>query len=96
MKIKEKPTCINCGAPLTGIKCEYCGTEYEPDERNNVSIKTKSIDNFIVELEIKGENHRFYIAETQFYDDCDTYTDCKGVMHREILSTKRKITLIEI
>lgn len=22
-------TCKNCGAPLRGNKCEYCGTEYE-------------------------------------------------------------------
>ena len=20
--------CVNCGAPLTGNKCEYCGAEY--------------------------------------------------------------------
>lgn len=24
-------TCVNCGAPLTGCACEYCGTVYEPD-----------------------------------------------------------------
>lgn len=36
MKVKEKPTCINCGAPLKGLKCEYCGTEYE-----NVFDKTE-------------------------------------------------------
>lgn len=27
----EKPkltNCKNCGAPLTGTKCEYCGTDY--------------------------------------------------------------------
>lgn len=23
--------CINCGAPLTGNKCEYCGTNYRYD-----------------------------------------------------------------
>ena len=34
-------TCKNCGAPLRGNKCDYCGTEYEevkhyaahPDDR---------------------------------------------------------------
>lgn len=29
VKIKPKATCVNCGAPLHGFKCEYCGTEYE-------------------------------------------------------------------
>ena len=23
--------CINCGAPLHGRKCDYCGTEYSDD-----------------------------------------------------------------
>ena len=25
--------CKNCGAPLTGCECEYCGTRYESPER---------------------------------------------------------------
>lgn len=24
--------CKNCGAPLESLACEYCGTQYEPDE----------------------------------------------------------------
>ena len=27
-KIERPTNCKNCGAPLTGDKCEYCGTEY--------------------------------------------------------------------
>lgn len=23
-----RTNCVNCGAPLTGSKCQYCGTEY--------------------------------------------------------------------
>lgn len=30
--MKIKPNCVNCGAPLHGCKCEYCGTEYDSDE----------------------------------------------------------------
>jgi len=26
--------CKNCGAPLNGYKCEYCGTEYTLDFNN--------------------------------------------------------------
>lgn len=26
--LELKPNCKNCGAPLHGLKCEYCGTEY--------------------------------------------------------------------
>lgn len=26
----EMTNCKNCGAPLTGCECEYCGTKYGP------------------------------------------------------------------
>ena len=29
----EMTNCKNCGAPLTGCECEYCGTRYESPER---------------------------------------------------------------
>lgn len=28
INLKSKSNCKNCGAPLHGLKCEYCGTEY--------------------------------------------------------------------
>lgn len=28
--MSEARMCQNCGAPLHGNKCEYCGTEYKP------------------------------------------------------------------
>lgn len=41
--------CINCGAPLTGNKCEYCGTNYENDLREILA------DMQIADLERKRE-----------------------------------------
>ena len=29
MNLKPKLNCPNCGAPITGSKCEYCGTDFE-------------------------------------------------------------------
>ena len=29
MNLKPKLNCPNCGAPITGSKCEYCGTYFE-------------------------------------------------------------------
>ena len=26
--MREKTNCPNCGAPISGIKCEYCGTQF--------------------------------------------------------------------
>ena len=28
MSNKKRLNCPNCGAPITGIKCEYCGTQF--------------------------------------------------------------------
>ena len=25
----KKTNCPNCSAPITGMKCEYCGTDFE-------------------------------------------------------------------
>jgi len=25
----KKTNCPNCGAPITSMKCEYCGTDFE-------------------------------------------------------------------
>lgn len=38
-------TCEKCGAPLHGYKCEYCGTEYEPEhEQNTAELKQQLIN----------------------------------------------------
>lgn len=26
--MREKTNCPNCGAPISGIKCEFCGTQF--------------------------------------------------------------------
>lgn len=90
--MKEKKRCINCGAQLTGTKCDYCGTEYDTDFNGNVGIKGKMINDYIVELEIDGENVRFYVGDIETHEaiDVSTLEDKKN-----ITQTKRKITLIE-
>lgn len=91
--MKEKKRCINCGAQLTGTKCDYCGTEYDTDSNGNVGIKGKMINDYIVELEIDGENVRFYVGDIKTNKeiiDVSTLEDKKN-----ITQTKRKITLIE-
>lgn len=31
--------CPNCGAPITGDKCEYCGTEFSQSRINDLTLK---------------------------------------------------------
>ena len=52
--------CPNCGAPITGPKCEYCGTvfEHKPNEESvKIGCTTKelekALDNFV--KVIRGE-----------------------------------------
>lgn len=37
-------TCINCGATLHSNICDYCGTEYEIDDKCNHTQKEKRIN----------------------------------------------------
>ena len=30
---ENKTNCPNCGAPLGGGKCKYCGTEYKTEQK---------------------------------------------------------------
>lgn len=43
--------CVNCGTPLHGNKCEYCGTEY-----NNGALSANfQSDDYIGTLRIENE-----------------------------------------
>lgn len=37
--------CVNCGAPLEGLKCEYCGTIHE-----NTDVEVLYYDNKIIDV----------------------------------------------
>lgn len=59
--MKVKPNCVNCGAPLHGCKCEYCGTEYDFDdiikiryERCEIPIETVACKTVIPLVDIQG------------------------------------------
>lgn len=61
--MKVKPNCVNCGAPLHGCKCEYCGTEYDFDdiikvkyERCEIPLETISCKSIVPLEHIQGCN----------------------------------------
>lgn len=66
--MRKKLNCPNCGAPISGVKCNYCGTQFfdladmELDKAGYLSIK------------INGTVHHFkavpYIIECEnFFND---------------------------
>lgn len=49
--------CINCGAPLTGNKCEYCGTEYGSQDF------TSDLNAYSGKNTVSGQAFRCYIRQ---------------------------------
>lgn len=89
--------CINCGAPLHTNKCEYCDTEYEVDIDNNICHKGRQINEQILEIEINGGLHRFYISDIEtnvIYSKERRLRN--GYLAKNILAEKRRIELIEV
>ena len=73
---KLKPRiCTNCGAPLKGLKCEYCGTEYEGIsdkteidrwiDTDGVLHRKAYIENEIDELKQRQNELKFQLAQNQ-------------------------------
>lgn len=89
-------TCINCGATLRSNICDYCGTEYELDVKNNHVQKGRQINDFVYELDIQGKPYRFYVGEVQVHNVLYGGRDATGNMNANSFGVKRKLTLIEI
>lgn len=90
--------CCNCGAPLqfdrnklgNYIKCEYCGTQYELDENNEIK-------DYQIELLVNGKKRRFYISSlacNKIYGDAKR--DSCGLLHGNVIAEKYKLVLVEI
>lgn len=74
--------CINCGAPIKGDRCEYCGTIFA--------------DKYEGMLVLKGGNIPVYIEEYECtYDYGCVYTDIYGRLHRPISKPKRSFRCVE-
>lgn len=83
-------TCIRCGAPLSGNKCEYCGTVY------GGRGFTGGFDAYKGTITVNGESIECYISDIEYETlvaDCGR--DISGRILHTPVSTKRKITLVE-
>ena len=94
--------CVNCGADVSGSKCEYCGTWYgkkkaeaKPEEPEfHITGRTGTINLF-------GEEIRTYISDASIesVDEIPTCgRDIEGNIIHVAMKPKRKFafTLIEI
>lgn len=53
--MKKKLNCVNCGAPLHGDKCEYCGTEYDFDDIIHVKTSYIPLEDVVSIVKVSGE-----------------------------------------
>nr|DAV18975.1 MAG TPA: LysW biosynthesis protein LysW [Bacteriophage sp.] len=89
--------CINCGAPIdtAHTKCPYCGTPYKYDGFN-AEFENK---NACGTLRVAGKEYQVYLGNVEFNGISsinDVYRDENGIMHRNLPTTKRRFTLIEV
>lgn len=53
-KSEQLTNCKNCGAPLHGSRCEYCGTEYGPEPMLILKGQPADMDKLIDQLHKTG------------------------------------------
>lgn len=85
--------CINCGAPLEGRKCSYCGTMY--NDSGVVAAFDK--DQCTGTLAIGGNEYKVYLGtvEMSIVDEI-TRRNLEGRVQRTKGREIRKFTLIEM
>lgn len=90
MKIKN---CFNCGAPLHGSRCDYCGTECN---ENGSVIAVFDKDGCCGELQIGGVSFQVYLSRMVVDSISDGFRDQSGRLHVRQIAKKRTFTLIEM
>lgn len=56
--------CRNCGAPIKGNRCEYCGTEYPDQVESYIHITADSIKIGTLVAERIGRKEAAYVEHT--------------------------------
>lgn len=86
--------CINCGAPLQGDQCPYCGTVYgkRAAYTDNIDLRANGT------LTIGNRSFPVYVSSFETYPmpfpDCGR--DMTGRLIRQKMLTKHKFTVIEV
>lgn len=85
--------CINCGAPIRGNKCEYCGSEY----RGEKICADFNKNDFVGTLKINGEEIPVYISHMEgFLSSGCCGRNINGELVGERPKMKREFTLTEL
>ena len=84
--------CINCGAPLEGRKCSYCGTMYN----DSGVVAAFGKDQCTGTLAIGGNEYKVYLGGMEaFYTDESVWRDLNSQLRRVKGRMVHKFMLIE-
>lgn len=99
MKMMKMNRCCNCGAPIEGDVCKYCGTKFhESDKDDDFWRRSYVNDDMTVSLVMPdGEIVKCYIAhiDTEILTG-NTGRDMMGMFRKPEAVKKRKFMLVEI
>lgn len=85
--------CVNCGAPLEGNKCPYCGSIYS----SKGFSATFSKNDYTGVLWVGGKEYKCYIGEVRAETFClNAGRGMDGAFYRTDPIVKHKFTLIEV
>lgn len=70
--------------------CPYCGTSYKLLTEHNLKgyeVDVVTSDGYVL---------RGYVEECEQDMNMNTFTDMQGITHHKMISTKRRLTIMEI
>ena len=94
--MSNQTNCINCGAPLTGNKCEYCGTSYIRTKNGLTAVFGN--EKVFGTLEFNGKEYQVYISqiEERIVNNIMPHRDVSGRVAHEVPIRKKIFTVKEM
>ena len=86
--------CVNCGAPLEGKKCKYCGTEY----KDHGVVASFGENDWMGTLKVGEKEFPVYIANIEIttIEGANAGRTIDGRLNRDIIKQIHKFTLVEM
>lgn len=85
--------CVNCGAPLHGSTCEYCGTRYAGDKVQACFGEGQAAGT----LTVGGNEYKVYLGAVDVAPiDGRMWRGWDGQLHRVEGWARHKFTLVEL
>lgn len=85
--------CVNCGANVSGSKCEYCGTEYSHEKQIMANFSRNEYKGVI---KLGDEEIPVYVESVESSPEIFSYKDNNGCLRTAMGRKNRKWVLCEV